>query len=154
MNYVLDTCIVSELIKPLPAISVVEWLASIPAEQLFLSALTVGEIKRGIMKLPESKKKVELIAWFDTLLSDYQDRIIPVDLAVAEAWGTLQAQAEAAGQKMAIIDGYIAATASAHQMLIVTRNEADFAMCHQDVVNPWTFLSAQEDEHVGEGNGT
>ena len=88
------------------------------------------------MKLPESKKKVQLIAWFETLLTDYQDRIVPIDLAVAEAWGTLQAQAEASGQKMAIIDGYIAATTSAHQMLIVTRNEADFAVCHQDVVNP------------------
>ena len=141
MNYVLDTCVVSELIKPVPAASVVEWLASIPAEQLFLSTLTVGEIKRGIMKLPESKKKVRLIAWFETLLSDYQDRIIPIDLAVAEAWGTLQAQAEAAGQRMAIIDGYIAATASAHQMLIVTRNEADFTFCRQDVVNPWTLSS-------------
>jgi len=115
MNYVLDTCVVSELIKPIPAAAVVEWLAAIPAEHLFLSALTVGEIKRGIMKLPESKKKARLITWFETLLSDYQDRIVPVNLAVAEAWGTLQAQAEAAGQKMSIIDGYIAATASAHQ---------------------------------------
>lgn len=141
MNYVLDTCVVSELIKPLPAASVVKWLASVPAEQLFLSALTVGELKRGIMKLPDSKKKAQLIAWFETLLADYQARIVPVDLAVAEAWGTLQAQAEAAGQKMAIIDGYIAATASAHQMMIVTRNEDDFEVCRQDVVNPWTLLS-------------
>ena len=140
MNYVLDTCVVSELIKPIPAAAVVEWLAAIPAEHLFLSALTVGEIKRGIMKLPESKKKARLITWFETLLSDYQDRIVPVNLAVAEAWGTLQAQAEAAGQKMSIIDGYIAATASAHQMLIVTRNEDDFAFCHQDLVNPWKLI--------------
>lgn len=139
MNYLLDTCVVSELMKPLPTACVVEWLVSIPAEQLFLSALTIGEIKRGIMKLPDSKKKARLIAWFETLLTDYQDRIVPVDLAVAEAWGTLQVQAEAAGQRMSIIDGYIAATASARQMVIVTRNEADFAMCHQNVVNPWTF---------------
>ncbi|MCP4398941.1 MAG: type II toxin-antitoxin system VapC family toxin [bacterium] len=140
MNYVLDTCIISEFIKPIPATSVVEWVATIPAEQLFLSVLTVGELKRGIMKLPESKKKAHLIAWFETLLTGYQDRIVPVDLAVAEAWGTLQAQAEAAGQKMAIIDGYIAATASAHQMMIVTRNEEDFTFCLQDVVNPWKLL--------------
>ena len=137
MSYLLDTCVVSELIKPMPAASVVEWLASIPAEQLFFSALTIGEIKRGIMKLPDSKKKIRLIAWFEILLSDYQDRIVPVDLAVAEAWGTLQTQAEATGQKMSVIDGYIAATASAYQMLIVTRNEDDFAVCRQDVVNPW-----------------
>jgi predicted nucleic acid-binding protein len=140
MNYILDTCVISELIKPLPAAPVVEWLASIPAEQLFLSALMVGEMKRGIMKLPDSKKKARLITWFETLLTDYRDHIVPVDLAVAEAWGTLQAQAETAGQKMAIIDRYIAATASAHQMMIVTRNEEDFAACQQDVVNPWKLL--------------
>ncbi|OQY01330.1 MAG: hypothetical protein B6I26_04605 [Desulfobacteraceae bacterium 4572_130] len=140
MNYVLDTCVVSELIKPIPTASVIKWLASIPPEQLFLSVLTVGEIKRGIMKLPESKKKAHLIVWFETLLTDYQDRIVPVDLAVAEAWGTLQTQAEISGQKMAIIDGYIAATASAHQMMIVTRNEDDFAVCHQNVINPWKLL--------------
>ena len=139
MNYVLDTCVISELVKPVPAAPVLEWLALVPAEQLFLSALTIGEVKRGIMKLPTSKKKMHLLAWFETLLHDYRDRIIPVDVAVAEAWGTLQAQAESAGQKMAIIDGYIAATASAHQMLIVTRNEDDFAFCLQDVVNPWTL---------------
>lgn len=105
MNYVLDTCLIPELIKPSPAASVVAWLASIPSEQLSLSALTIGEIKRSILKLPESKKKGQLIAWFETLLADYQDRIVPIDRAVAEAWGTLQAQAEAAGQKMAIIGG-------------------------------------------------
>ncbi len=153
MNYVLDTCIISELIKPLPASSVVDWLASIPSEQIFLSVLTVGEIKRGIMKLPESKKKADLIAWFGTLLTEYRDRIIPVDVSVAETWGTLQAQAEAMGQKMSIIDGYIAATASARQMLIVTRNENDFAMCRQYVVNPWMFRPVRENEHVEESDG-
>lgn len=140
MNYILDTCVVSELIKPQPVTSVVEWLTSIPADQLFLSALTVGEIKLGIMKLPESKKKARLFVWFETLLSDYQERILPVDLAVAEAWGTMQAQAASAGQTMAVIDGYIAATASAHQMLIVTRNEKDYVFCSQYVVNPWKLL--------------
>ena len=139
MNYLLDTCVVSELMKPFPTASVVEWLASIPSEQLFLSALTVGELKRGVMKLPDSKKKTQLSAWFATLLADYQDRIVPVGLAVAEAWGTLQAQAEATGRTMSIIDGYIAATASAHQMILVTRNEEDFTMGHQSVMNPWTF---------------
>ncbi len=139
MNYILDTCLISELIKPIPAPSVIEWIKSIPVEQLFLSVLTVGEIKRGIIKLPESNKKLKLTAWLETLLTDYQARIVPIDLAVAKTWSTLQAQAEASGQKMAIIDGYIAATAMAHQMLIVTRNTADFAVCHENLLNPWMF---------------
>ena len=140
MNYLLDTCVLSELVRPRPAASVVKWLASIPAERLFLSVLTVGELKRGITKLPNSKKKTQLIVWFDTLLTDYCDRILPVDLAVAEAWGTLQARAEARGRKWAVIDGYIAATASSHKLMIVTRNEKDFEACYPELLNPWCLL--------------
>jgi predicted nucleic acid-binding protein len=97
-------------------------------------------VKRGIARLPESKKKIRLLGWFEMLLADYSDRIIPVDRAIAEAWGILQAKAEDAGQKMSMIDGYIAATASARQMVVVTRNEDDFAPSHQVVINPWKAL--------------
>ena len=137
MNYLLDTCIISELVRPVPNKAVMNWLASIPSEHLFLSALTIGEVKRGIARMPESKKKVRLLGWFEMLLADYSDRIIPVDRAIAEAWGILQAMAEEAGQRMSVIDGYIAATASAHQMVVVTRNEDDFAPSHQVIINPW-----------------
>jgi toxin FitB len=137
VRYLLDTCLISELVKPRPTPSVVEWLASIPAEQLFLSILTIGELKRGIVKLPDSKKKTHLIVWFETLLADYSDRILAVDLVVAETWGILQAQAEATGRTLAVIDGYIAATASAHHLVIVTRNEQDFETCYPDLLNPW-----------------
>jgi toxin FitB len=140
MKYLLDTCVISELVRPVPNAAVVEWLASVPSECLFLSALTIGELKRGITRMPESKKKTKLLGWLETLLADYSDRIIPVDRATAEAWGMLQAQAEDAGQRMSIIDGYIAATAAARQMVVVTRNEDDFAPGHQVVINPWKAL--------------
>ena len=78
--------------------------------------------------------------WLETLLADYGDRILPVDRSVAEAWGIMQAQAEASGQRMSIIDGYIAATASAYQMTVVTRNEGDFSPSHQAILNPWKML--------------
>lgn len=127
-NYLLDTCIIFELMRPVPKAAVVEWLASVPSERLFLSALTIGELKRCITRLPESKQKNKLLGWLEMLLADYSDRIIPVDRAIAEAWGMLQAQAEDAGERMSIIDGYITATAAVHQMrvVVVIRNEDDF----------------------------
>ncbi|MCW5211351.1 type II toxin-antitoxin system VapC family toxin [Desulfobulbus sp. TB] len=140
MNYLLDTCVISELVKPRPNTAVTDWLARTSADRLFLSSLTIGELKRGITRLPESKKKSSLMMWLETLLADYGDRILPVDRSVAEAWGIMQAQAEDSGEKMSIIDGYIAATASAYQMTVVTRNEGDFSPSHQAILNPWKML--------------
>lgn len=140
MNYLLDTCVISELVKPRPNTAVTDWLARTSADRLFLSSLTIGELKRGITRLPESKKKNRLMMWLETLLADYGDRILPVDRSVAEAWGIMQAQAEDSGEKMSIIDGYIAATASAYQMTVVTRNEGDFSPSHQAILNPWKML--------------
>lgn len=140
MNYLLDTCVISELVKLRPNTAVTDWLARTPADRLFLSSLTIGELKRGITRLPESKKKNRLMMWLETLLADYGDRILPVDRAVAEAWGIMQARAEDSGEKMSIIDGYIAATASAYQMTVVTRNEGDFSPSHQAILNPWKML--------------
>ncbi len=140
MNYLLDTCVISELVKPRPNTAVTDWLARIPADRLFLSSLTIGELKRGITRLLESKKKSHLMMWLETLLADYSDRILPVDRAVAEAWGIMQARAEDSGQRMSIIDGYITATASAYQMTVVTRNEGDFFPSHQAILNPWKML--------------
>ncbi|MCI5191336.1 MAG: type II toxin-antitoxin system VapC family toxin, partial [Candidatus Electrothrix sp. AS4_5] len=88
----------------------------------------------------DSKKKNRLMMWLETLLADYGDRILPVDRSVAEAWGIMQARAEDSGKRMSIIDGYIAATASAYQMTVVTRNEEDFSPSHQAILNPWKML--------------
>ncbi|MCI5208745.1 MAG: type II toxin-antitoxin system VapC family toxin [Candidatus Electrothrix sp. ATG2] len=140
MNYLLDTCVISELVKPRPNTAVIGWLARNPADRLFLSSLTIGELKRGITRLPDSKKKNRLMMWLDTLLADYGDRILPVDRSVAEAWGIMQARAEDSGKRMSIIDGYIAATASVYQMTVVTRNEEDFSPSHQAILNPWKML--------------
>lgn len=140
MNYLLDTCVISELVKPRPNTAVTDWLARIPADRLFLCSLTIGELKRGITRLTDSKKKNRQMMWLETLLADYGDRILPVDRAVAEAWGIMQARAEDSGKRMSIIDGYIAATASAYQMTVVTRNEGDFSPSHQAILNPWKML--------------
>ncbi len=143
MRYLLDTCVISELVKPEPNLSVRAWLANIPSEALFLSVITIGEIRKGLVKLPASKRKNHLTQWLNTLLEKYDDRIIPIDLSISETWGIMQGQAEQAGTPMATLDGLIAATAASHSLIIVTRNERDFIPSHLPVINPWN-ISTEE----------
>ncbi len=137
MNYLLDTCVISELTKPEPSPALREWIAMIHPSSLFLSVVTIGEIRKGIVKLPGSKKKEHLTLWLDTLIADYDDRILPVDLAISERWGFLQGEAEKVGTPMPTLDGLIAATASVYNLTIITRNEQDFLSSRILIVNPW-----------------
>jgi len=139
VNYLLDTCVLSELVRPKPNAHLTEWLVSIPPDAAFLSVLTVGEVRKGIEKLPNSKKKKRLALWYATLLNDYRDRILPIDLAISEAWGNIQAQSEKSGTPMATIDGLLAATALVHRLLVVTRNEKDFLPSFVSILNPWRY---------------
>lgn len=137
MSYLLDTCIISELVKPSPNQQVIDWLENMPDEELFLSVISFGEIRKGINKLPKSKKKNQLESWLKSLLEYYQDRILPISLEVADNWGVMQAEADASGKSLVSIDSLIAATAQTHQMRIVTRNVSDFNQASVTVINPW-----------------
>ena len=137
MNYLLDTCVMSELVKATPDENVINWINNTPDERLFLSVITIGEIRKGLTKLPDSKKKYRLTNWLNTLLENYEARIYPVDLAVAESWGTIQGKAENNGTPVASVDSLIAAVAQTHNLIIVTRNEKDFAATNVTIVNPW-----------------
>ncbi len=137
MKYLLDTCVISELVKPAPNRKVVDWLNEVPSKTLFLSVMTIGEIEKGLTELPDSKKKVRLTVWLNTLLNEYQERILPVDLMVAENWGVLQGNAEMAGAPMSSIDSLLAATTYTHNLTLVTRNESDFVPGITPIVNPW-----------------
>jgi len=127
----------SELVKATPDENVINWINNTPDERLFLSVITIGEIRKGLTKLPDSKKKYRLTNWLNTLLENYEARIYPVDLAVAESWGTIQGKAENNGTPVASVDGLIAAVAQTHNLIIVTRNEKDFAATNVTIVNPW-----------------
>ena len=90
MRYLLDTCVISELVKPTPNRKVIDWLNELPSEALFLCAITIGEVRKGLTKLPDSSKKERLTLWLNTLLAEYKERVLSIDLLVCENWGVLQ----------------------------------------------------------------
>ena len=137
MNYLLDTCVISELVKPVPDHRVISWMNSVSSDSLYICVITVGELRKGIVKLPESRKKTELIVWLTTLLEDYQDRVYPIDLPVAENWGIILANAEKSGTPMSSLDSLIAAVAYTNSLTLVTRNERDFEPSGIPIANPW-----------------
>jgi predicted nucleic acid-binding protein len=137
MSYLLDTNIISELIKPAPNKRVIAWISQIAESELFLSTLTIGELRKGIEKLHVSKKKAQLIVWLEQeLLLRFSNRILTVDTAVAERWGRLLAHSK---QTLAAIDSLLAATALHHDLCLVTRNTADFAVPTLEIFNPWEW---------------
>lgn len=137
MKYLLDTCVISELVKPIPNRKVLGWFQEVPSEALFLCAITIGELRKGLTKLPESNKKERLTLWLNTLLEEYKERILPIDLMVCENWGVIQGNAEKAGTPMSSIDGLLAATSYTHNLTLATRNEGDFLPGTIPIINPW-----------------
>ncbi len=138
MNYLLDTCVLSEFTRRQPAEAVIRWVDSIAEEKLFLSVITLGEIQRGIERLPESQRKQELLGWMNNQLSErFSRRILSLDAATLLLWGSLTARLEKSGQPLALMDSLISATALQHNLIVVTRNGSDFMPCGVQVVNPW-----------------
>ena len=138
MSYLLDTCVISELVSACPAPVVLEWMNSVEATRLFLSVLTIGEIKRGIVRLPASKRRSALESWLEQDLSlRFHGRILSLDVSVMLTWGQLVAELERKGRPLPAIDSLIAATALHYQFQLVTRNEKDFANTGVNILNPW-----------------
>ena len=136
MKYLLDTCLISELVKKEPNQAVVSWLDEQDEQKLFLSVLNLGELQKGISKLPDGTKKDELQAWVALdLVERFTGRILELDLETALCWGKLQGEAEQAGEP--VMDSLIAATATAHGLVVVTRNVRDIERCKVRVCNPW-----------------
>jgi len=139
MNYLLDTCLISELAKSEPHKKVVDWVLSKNETNFYVSVLTIGELHKGIEKLPESKKKEELRIWVENELTNrFQNRIIGINLSVSITWGKIQCIAEKKGEPMPAIDSLIAATGIAHDLTVVTRNVADMERSGVKLFNPWS----------------
>lgn len=138
MNYLLDTCVISELVAKKPNLQVLNWVDSLADEHIFLSVLTVGEIQRGISKLPDSDRKTMLINWLETdLLARFSGRLLDLDVVVLLKWGELVARLESIGRPLPAIDSLFAAQVLAFQMNFVTRNTKDFLDTGISLVNPW-----------------
>ncbi len=138
MNYLLDTCIISELIKNEPNIKVIDWIDSIEEMKLFLSVITIGEIEKGISKLSNSKRKTIISEWLhEDLLIRFNNRIINLDFDILFQWGQMSAALEIKGLTMPSIDSLIAATAKQNNFCLVTRNIKDFENCGIKLLNPW-----------------
>lgn len=138
MKYLLDTNIISETIKQKPDTHVQQWLELVPSNQLYVSVLTLGEIRFGIEKLVDSARKNYITTWLENDLALwFADHIMPVSLEVADKWGHISSQT-----KLPVIDSLIAATALVHNMKLVTRNVKDFKMVAGiEIINPWNFES-------------
>jgi len=135
LSYLLDTNVLSELRRKTPDAGVVEWFSRRPASTLYLSVLTLGELRKGIEGVAEAERRMALTDWLETDLPGFfAGRILPIDLQVADRWGRLVA---AAGRPLSAIDSLLAATAAQHGLSMVTRNTRDFADLGLDVINPW-----------------
>lgn len=138
MSYLLDTSVLSELVKRNPRRQVVNWVDEQEESTLFLSVLTVGELEKGIAKLPASARRTNLISWVRRELAGrFGDRLLPIDVRVAERWGAMAGESEKRGKPLPVIDSLLAATALVHDLQIVTRNVADFEPCGVVCVNLW-----------------
>lgn len=138
MKYLLDTCVISELIAKKPSKKVIDWIDNIEQESVYLSVVTVGEIRKGIEKLPESKRKVSLQQWLnDELLIRFQDKMLVIDTHVMLAWGELTGRLDIEGNRMPAIDSLIAAIAIHNNCSLVTRNQDDFQNVGLSIINPW-----------------
>jgi predicted nucleic acid-binding protein len=139
MNYLLDTCVLSECVKKSPNHLIGLWLDQHQPEQLFLSSITIAELKKGIFKIqtsqPERHKKLQ--EWLHTIELKFYLRVLPVNDNVLTRWAKLSADAELQGKKLAIMDSLIAATALEFDLVLVTRNLSDFEYSGVQMLNPW-----------------
>ena len=135
MSYLVDTNVLSELVRPRADERVAEWVRSAPAAGLFVSVLTLGEIRKGAERLPAGARRERLRLWLERDVATlFHGRVLPVDSAVADRWGRLLA---AAGRTLPAIDSLLAATALVHGLRLVTRNRADYSFPGLEVLDPW-----------------
>jgi toxin FitB len=137
-GYLLDTNALSEAVKPKRNEAVVAWIQALPVEATFVSALSLGEVRKGLHRLAASRRREELRMWLETVLIDWFDeRILAVDWKVADRWGRLVADQSATPRP--IIDSLIAATGLAHGLTLVTRDADLVGIPGLEVINPWTM---------------
>jgi toxin FitB len=138
MTFLLDTNVVSEWVKPKPNPTVVSWLAEVDEDGVFISVVTLAELRNGVASLATGRRRDRLDAWLShDLPTRFEGRVLPVDAAIADGWGRITAATKAAGRPIHAMDAFIAATAHVHQLTLVTRNVSDFQSAGTPVFCPW-----------------
>lgn len=138
MSFLLDTNVVSEWAKPRPDRGVVAWLADADEDRLFLSVATLAEIRHGIERLADGRRKDRLAEWLaEELPARFEGRILAIDRRIAEAWGVVMARSQRAGVALSAMDAFFAATAEVHDLTLVTRDTDDFRSVRVEVLSPW-----------------
>ena len=138
MRYLLDTNVISELVAKQLNTKVIQWIDTLDPNSVYLSVITIGELRKGIEKLPNSKRKDTLRSWLnDDLLMRFSGRILELDIRAMLAWGEFTGQLEQVGKPLPALDSLIAALALHHNCTLATRNEDDFRATGIAIVNPW-----------------
>jgi len=137
---ILDTNVISEPLRQAPESRVIEWIDAQALETLYLSAITVAELRFGMASLPVGKRRDRLQESLEKqILPLFAGRVLPFDMSASQAYSELMAKARAAGLAIGSADGYIAATAAANGMIVATRDVSPFVAAGVDVINPWEF---------------
>lgn len=139
MSFLLDTDVVSEWVKPRPEPRVAAWLAEADEDRVFLSVVTIGELRHGIERLSPGRRRERLDEWLrKELPRRFEGRVLPIDAAVADTWGSIVARRGRTGRPIGAMDALVAATAEVHALTLVTHNTADFRGTVTRLLDPWT----------------
>jgi len=137
----LDTCVISETLKPEADLHVMAWVDSLAEDEVFVPSLVLGELRQGVESLPPGNRRAGLSVWLDQLEARFGERILSLDAAVARRWGILQGAMARAGTPLPVVDSLVAAFALQHQAVLATRDTATFAAAGVTVYNPWEPLA-------------
>ena len=138
MKFLLDTCVISEFVKPRPNAGLVAWLEDNDEEQMAISVASIAEIQSGISRMPETARRAGLEGWMhQSLIPRFEPRILGIDLPCALAWGDSTGRAKQIGQPIPQIEALLAAVCCNHKLALVTRHTKDFVNLDVEVINPW-----------------
>jgi toxin FitB len=138
VSFLLDTNVVSEWVKPRPNPGVIAWTADVDEDRVFLSVVTLAQLRYAIERMPVSSRRKRLAEWLEQELPmRFEGRVLTIDATTADTCGKVVADSEDRGRRMEVMDAFIAATAKVHQLTIVTRNTSDFEPVATDILNPW-----------------
>jgi predicted nucleic acid-binding protein len=139
VTFLLDTNVVSEWVKVRPDSGVVSWFAETDEDRIYISVITIAELRYGIARMEKSSRQKRLDEWLrHELPLRFEGRILPIDGSIADAWGDVMASREAQGRPISAMDAFIAATVKVHDLTLVTRNVSDFKPSVKAIIAPWS----------------